>query len=164
MLAGAGGRCPRRGGGLPGTAGPSGRPPLRPAPSAARCCPGAAVAAVAVAGEGACVCARPEPLQHLCIKMCSSLFQALLTGWLQSSANALRGPGDGFLLPPSHPLPTPSLRPHWLLCSSLYPSGTLLPHGLCRSGLRSLSRMLFSCESAAPSPTVILTLGFSDLL
>lgn len=62
-------------------------------------------------------------------------------------------------LSPRHPAvtsvssrPLSSLRPHWLLCSSLYPSGTLLPHGLCRSGLRSLSRMLFSCESAAPLP------------
>lgn len=61
-----------------------------PAPSAAGCCPGAVAAALAaaVAGEGAGVCARPEPLQHLCIKMCSSLSQAPLTGWLLSSANA----------------------------------------------------------------------------
>lgn len=116
VLAGAGGRCPG------GEQEPAGLPApwaallSSPAPSAARCCPGAVVAAVAVAGEGAGVCARPEPLQHLCIKMCSSLFQALLTGWLQSSANALRGPGDGFLLPPSHPLPVPTLPalPHLL--------------------------------------------------
>lgn len=58
-------------------------------------------------GEGACVCARPEPLRHLCIRMCSSLFQAPLTGWLRSSANA-RGPWRRL---PSAPLPPPS-RPH----------------------------------------------------
>lgn len=81
-----------------------------PAPSAARCCPGAVAAALAaVAGEGAGVCARPEPLQHLCIKMCSSLSLAPLTGWLLSSANARALEMTSSA--PSPPFPSP---PSWL--------------------------------------------------
>lgn len=86
-----------------------------PAPSAARCCPGAVAAALAaVAGEGAGVCARPEPLQHLCIKMCSSLSLAPLTGWLLSSANARALEMTSSA--PSPPLPVPTLLalPHLL--------------------------------------------------
>lgn len=74
-------------------------------PALATGCPGVAAAAAAAAGEGAYVCARPEPLQHLCIRMRSSLSQALLTGWLGSSGSSA----------PSHPaVPTLLALPHLL--------------------------------------------------
>jgi hypothetical protein len=69
-------------------------------------CGGRAVAAVA--GESACVCARPEPLQHLCIKMCSSLSPAPLTGWLRSGRRWLPLP------PPNSSVPTLPALPHLL--------------------------------------------------
>lgn len=70
-------------------------------------CPGAAAA-----GEGAYVCARPEPLQHLCIRMRSSLSQAPLTGWLGFSANARPEMASSA---PSHPaVPTLLALPHLL--------------------------------------------------
>jgi hypothetical protein len=76
-------------------------------PALATGCPG-----VAAAGEGAYVCARPEPLQHLCIRMRSSLSQAPLTGWLGSSANARPEMASSA---PSHPaVPTLLALPHLL--------------------------------------------------
>lgn len=69
-------------------------------PALATGCPG-----VAAAGEGAYVCARPEPLQHLCIRMRSSLF-AGSAHWLARLLSQ-RSARDGFLcpLPPRRPHP-----------------------------------------------------------
>lgn len=77
-------------------------------PALAAGCPGAEAAA-----DGACVCARaPQPLQHLCIRMRSSLSQAPLTGWLGSSANARPETASSA---PSHPaVPTLLALPHLL--------------------------------------------------
>lgn len=59
-----------------------------------------------------CVRARPEALQHLCIRMRSSLSQAPLTGWLGSSANARPEMASSA---PSHPaVPTLLALPHLL--------------------------------------------------
>lgn len=141
-----------------------GREPARlPAPGAALIpqrlagCPGAVAAAVVVvAAEGACVCARPAPLQHLCIKMCSSLSRALLTGWLGPPPAALWGPGDGLLLPPpTRFVPTLPALPHLLSSKDLGASqGTRLFHNAWAARAAQLMGAVWpACPPSPPGPS-----------
>lgn len=86
------------------------------------------------------MCARPKPLQHLCIRMRSSLSQAPLTGWLGSSANARPEIASSA---PSHPaVPTLLALPHLL---SFKDQGASLEH-------RRTARLPSSLASSVPSP------------
>lgn len=85
------------------------------------------------------MCARPEPLQHLCIRMRSSLSQAPLTGWLCSSANARPEMAPSA---PSHPdVPTLPALPHLL---------SFKDQGASRRCRRR--RLTSSLGSSVPSP------------
>lgn len=97
-----------------------------------------------------CVCARPEPLQHLCIKMCSSLSQAPLTGWLRSSANAWGALEMASFGPPPAPFPSPPSRLYLICCHLRSKERARAPASSIMHGQLSSERAL----SGLPAPPI----------